>query len=769
MLISGYKSSIPAPRKAAEQPSQPENPPNTLPDKVLLRAPLQALGGACVGGLAGALLSSHHLVGAVAGAAVGGLVGNYADILAYDAMVMGRQLKNRLIAERGKWWNKLDQARQPAPPAPLTNEDLRAVAPTGDSERRYDGYDSSRDLYSLHSREGTPDEPYRFQIETAHLRPGAEHGYLDTTLLLDWGQPAPQRAPFGLDTQAGFKLGLKVDNNRDIKNDLGQKVELPLVNYDTTFSHLALGLDKAELRARGWTDGTPLRIEVLTSADKEATVRDRLQANSHVTADAELLRSVFRWEGKTIYYAITDRFSNGNRANDQGVDPDDPNRFHGGDWQGVIDKLDYLEALGVDCVWLSCPYENDRDFLGSDGYHGYWPHDFEAPEPGFGNLAKLKELTDKAHAKGMKVMLDVVVNHTGYNHPNVTDPNFKQWFHNQGDLSWIGQWAMENQALAGLPDLDQENPEVANYLIDVHQRWLTQTGVDAFRMDAVRHVPEQFLRRFNEAMKEKTGNFLSIGEAFWLNPNFVAGYQNRNQESMFDFNLAYAIRNVFSGDPNRSFADRIALSKKVRPHHKTESIRLLKSNGSESMKLLSEALSKDYLYDNPKKLGIFVDNHDMLRFMSDCAGDERKLRIALGFLYACRGIPCLYYGTEVGMDGWGPDNRKDMEWDKNPDLLGFVTGLTQARKVSAALEFGTQKELLVTDDTYALARLRPEEQVVCVFNNSEKSQSIDVPLDEMPMPASTARALVGPQQVTVKDGLLSLTLPPKGFGYYRLT
>ncbi|MCA9793778.1 MAG: glycine zipper 2TM domain-containing protein, partial [Candidatus Eremiobacteraeota bacterium] len=132
-----------------------------MPDKVFLRAPLQTLAGASVGGLAGALLSSHHLLGAVIGAAAGGLVGNYADIMAYDAAVMARQLKNRLVAERGKWWHKVDEARQPDPPAPLTNQDLRAVAPTGDSQRRYDGYDSSRDLYSLHSREGDPDQPYR--------------------------------------------------------------------------------------------------------------------------------------------------------------------------------------------------------------------------------------------------------------------------------------------------------------------------------------------------------------------------------------------------------------------------------------------------------------------------------------------------------------------------------------------------------------------------------------------------------------------------------
>ena len=666
--------------------------------------------------------------GGAIGAVGGYLLGDYAPILLYDLSIKGREWNNRLTTIQANQ----AQGKEQDELKPLPASFLRAVDPTGDHQRNYDGFDSSRDLFAAYSREGERGEPYQLQFEFAHLRAGAQRKHLNPEL---------------------FLVG---DDGRERPLDLS----LHSTRFDPKFSHLRIDLDKERLRQLGWNDSEPLAFKVSTEVDE---MEFRTDAS---VERAALKDSVYRWEGKTVYYAITDRFHNGDPSNDVNTDPADLNRFHGGDWQGVIDKLDYLDDLGVDVIWLSCPYENDRDFFGSDGYHGYWPHNFAKAEPSFGSKEKLKELTDKAHERGMKVILDAVVNHTGYNNPKVRDPEYRDWFHRNGNISWVGQWAMENQALSGLPDLDHSNPEVREFLLEHHRNWLKDTGVDGFRMDAVRHVPEEFLREFNEEMRATKDNFFSVGEAFWLDPNFVAGYQNRTQESMFDFTLAYAVRRVFSGDPNRTLADRLALAKEVRPHHKTEAIRLTKSNGNESFKLISEALSNDDLYDNPRKLGIFVDNHDMMRFMDDCGGDTKRLENALAFIYACRGTPSLYYGTEAAMDGHGPANRSPMQFGKNPEMHAHVKSLTSMRDASLALSYGTQKELYCDDTAYALTRIRNDEQVVCVFNNSEQTRTLEIPLDE-DLPSATLTSLRDGTKTTARDGSLTVELPPKSFQFFQ--
>ena len=702
------------------------------------------------GGIATAL--GGPVAGAIAGAAglvVGGVLGRYAEIAAYDAKTFVSDKWNRV--ETVKHELKARFAKAPKLEG-LGQEHLRALDKVGDIRRDYDGWDSSRDLFALSSREGQPDQPYQLQLEVAHLRAGAQ---FQSSLQLEvaHGDSAP------------MQLLIK-DGKAYRQTEKGEiPTDLP-VSYDPKYSHVRIDLNKAELRENGWSDGSPVRFRATTTGAKGES-SDVIEAVSGTNLPEGALKDGFlRWEGKTVYYVVTDRFANGDKANDQDTDPSNIEAFHGGDYQGVIEKLDYLKDLGVDCIWLSCPYQADRDFFGNDGYHGYWPHDFNAAELSFGSKEKLKELTDLAHEKGMKVMLDVVTNHTGYQHPYTQDPGKSDWYHDEGKLRWVGQWAIENQNLAGLPDLAVENPEVMAHITDSHKDWLKDTGVDAFRLDATRHVPRGFTREFVESMKAENEDFFSVGEVFWRNPNYISAYQRETQESMFDFPLAYAIRNVFSGNPDRTRAERHALADEVGKHNITESLRLKESNGDESMKELSKALQADNLYDNPKKLMTFVDNHDMMRFMSDCAGDTTRLENALGFLYACRGIPSLYYGTESAMEGWGPENRKDMEWDANPEMKEFVTQLTHVRKESAALQFGTQKELLVQDDAYALARLRTDEQVVCVFNNAHEEKTLTVPMDEDLPEGAELRNMLAEGKAKVVDGKLTVTLPPRSFAYY---
>lgn len=719
------------PRLPAPKPEEPQDKVvyNHLPEhKFRVRHPLGAVVGS---GLAVGInaLAQGNLWTGLAAAGVGAFLGaNYSTLL-YSGQSKAREISNVTT----------QHSKKEAPSfEPLKKDHLLAQRAVGQSQRQYDGYDSSRDIAALYAREGRPEQAYAIEVEVAHLRPAAELGHLDTHLQLTWGQDHP------------YTLNLDQDDES--------------TRHSTTFNRIQKRLDKDDLRKAGWRDGQPIAIKAVTTDEK--TAQTNIEGR---TDNPQKPGNIFRWEGKTVYYAVTDRFHNGDKTNDQGTDPSNPQKFHGGDWQGVIEKLDYLKDLNVDCIWLSCPYEAQRDFLGMDGFHGYWPQDFTKAEPGFGTREKLHELTEKAHAKGMKVMLDVVLNHTGYGHPFTTDPDKKEWFNANGNISGLGQWEMENGSLCGLPDLRQQNPEVTKYLVEVHKDWLKEA--DAFRVDAMRHMPEDFLRNFNQEMKKEKPDFYGVGEAFWLKPNFVAGYQNRTSDSMFDFPLAYAIRRTFAGDPSRDLQDRIEYWKEVKPHasqHEAWRV-LLDSHKSQDMSLLSEALNNDKLYDNPLKLGTFIDNHDMVRFMSDTAGDIRRQEQALAFLYAVRGTPHVYYGTEVAMEGIGPANRNDMEWGKNPELTEKFRQLSEARKNSEALQVGSQQEIHCAQDTYAFSRIRPEEEVVCVFNKGDEPQTVTLPLHkDSPIPElAQLKDMFGEEAVQVKERSVTVTVPAKGYRYLQ--
>ncbi|MEW6278434.1 MAG: alpha-amylase family glycosyl hydrolase [Candidatus Eremiobacterota bacterium] len=733
-------------------------------------------------GLATAWLGVPPVVGGALGATLGAVAGAWGGYTwpspVYDARARGRELKNLLDGEVGVLIHRVDRSlltarewlgekRSP----PLGDRDMQGIQSTGREPRLYDGYDSSRDIFAIYSREGGPDEPYAFQVEMAHLRPAAEHGKLDTCLLVDWGPATAASAlPFGLEGAAApYRLAVQVDDNYSavVQDAQGNAVGKPSgVEHSSVFSRVGFQLDKKLLRDLGWKDGEPLRLEALTAVDGPGPVTGRLASSRNLAQDRA---GLFRWEGKLVYYAVTDRFFNGDRSNDAGTDLKNPEAFHGGDWQGVIDKLDYLQSLNVDCVWISCPYLNQRGFFGKDGFHGYWPKDFRLPEPGFGDQARLKELCDKAHQRGMRVMLDVVINHTGYDHPWVTDPRYRDYFHQNGKILGLGQWSMENGQLAGLPDLAQENPAVADYLVDAHKDWIARSGLDALRIDAVRHVPEGFLRRFDHEMGQGKPAFLSMGEAFWQDANFVSGYQNRALDSLFDFPVAYKIRNVFAGDEQRTEEERLRLADEVDRFNDQEADRLRAHAGLESARNLSAGFRADRYYDNPKKLGTLIDNHDMIRFMSDCGGDLRKLEIATAFLFAARGTPHVYYGTEVGMTGIGPENRADMAWGQNPQVTQRFRELSAARRSSTALQYGHQQELLATRWTYAFSRMRPDEEVVCVFNNADQPEELSFKLHrESCVPDGTVlKDMVGSLTARVDNRQVTVTLPAKGYAFLQ--
>lgn len=398
-----------------------------------------------------------------------------------------------------------------------------------------------------------------------------------------------------------------------------------------------------------------------------------------------------------IYFIFTDRFNDGDTSNNKDVNKDDLKSFEGGDWQGIIDKLDYIKDLGFTTIWISPVVKND-----TGGYHGYWAVDFYKTEDHFGTIDKLKELVNKSHEKGMKVVVDLVVNHAGMNHPFVSDPKYKDWFHDTGSITnYDDQNEVENGKLAGLPDFNTENPEVKKYLIDMAKWWIKEVKFDGYRLDTVKHVPKEFWTDFISAIKKDYPNFYFIGEVWNGDPNYVAPYQQTGIDGFVDFPMYYAMLDVFAGN-----------------------------NAKGAVRLSSMIEDLQSRYKKPDLMGTFIDNHDVDRFLSKATSmPDERMKQALAFEMTYTGIPILYYGTEVGLDGSSdPLNRKFMDWSKKGKFYDYIKQLTSIRKTNAALTQGDIKIIKQEKDYLLYARKSGDNVVFSAFNVSKDSKTAEVPI-----------------------------------------
>lgn len=441
-------------------------------------------------------------------------------------------------------------------------------------------------------------------------------------------------------------------------------------------------------------------------------------------------------EDEVLYFVFTDRFFNGDRTNDADADPTDLKAYHGGDLQGVIDKLDYIKGLGATAIWLTPVVDNEPG-----GYHGYWAADFYKTDEHLGSLEKLQELVTAAHGKGIKVLLDVVVNHTGYQHPWVTEK--PDWFHQTGDITdWNNQSEIENNRLAGLPDFNTENPAVEKYLIDMGRWWIQKTDVDGFRLDTVRHVPTPFWERFAKAMHETKPGFWLMGEVWNTDPAYLAGYQKTGIDSLVSFPHYEGIRGVFGKDGLIS-----------------------------TLQDAEEGLGKEL--PQPQRMGVFIDNHDVGRFISGAYQDQpvKRLELALTYAMTTRGFPVLYYGTEVALEGGGdPDNRRPMPWDvadQGHPLQAQIRRLAQIREAHPALRRGDWQPLAAIGDTLAFSRTAGTDRAVVVINNSDQPASITLNAASLPKGTVLQPALPGTEApLTATGAEVTLTLPARSAQVY---
>ncbi len=456
-----------------------------------------------------------------------------------------------------------------------------------------------------------------------------------------------------------------------------------------------------------------------------------------------------------IYLMMPDRFSNGDPSNDiiPGYRDSSSNRAdkfsrHGGDFKGIQNHLDYFNQLGVTTLWLTPVIENDMSLMAEwgnnvAGYHGYWFTDHYAIDKRFGGNEGYKEFCNTLHKNGMKVIQDAVYNHVGSQHWFVLDSPMKDWFNiSQGDRGpnhreeiFYDPYASQQdktQMLDGwfvphLPDLNQRNPYVANFLIQ-HAIWTTEEyGIDGWRVDTYKYCEEKFMNDINTALEREFPKVTVFGES-WVNSTIANAYFTRNNmatpfkhnaKGMLDFQSCFA---MLAG-MNEPFGWMNGVNK------------------------IYTTLSGDVLYKDPMNNCIFLDNHDMDRVFSVVDEDWKKLKMGMNWLLTLRGIPQLYYGTEVLMKnkkvntdatvredfpgGWANDNAKENRFtkdgrnEKQNEAFEYISGLANFRKKSSAITAGKTMQFIPKDGLYIYFRYDNSQTVMVVANSSDKSVKPD--------------------------------------------
>ncbi|MEW9702947.1 carbohydrate binding domain-containing protein, partial [Paenibacillus sp. SI8] len=535
-------------------------------------------------------------------------------------------------------------------------------------------------------------------------------GKTDTTVSLSWTASTDDVGVTGYEI---WRDGVKVDTTTTTSyTNTG-------LTKSTTYSYSVKAYD-----ASGKTSESSTAVSVKTD---EGT-------NFPVTTD---------WSKQSIYFIMTDRFVNGDTSNDNAggfnSDKNDPTKWHGGDFQGIINNLDYIKNMGFTAIWITPVTAQKSQFA----YHGYHTYDFYSIDGHLGTMDKFKELVSTAHSKNIAIMLDVVPNHTGDFQPGsfAKAPFDKfDWYHHNGNINDIdygnattapNTFKIENGEVAGLDDLNQENPATAAELKNWIQWLINESKVDGLRVDTAKHMPKWFLKDFDTA-----ANTFTIAEVFNGDPNTIGDYSNF-ADAVLDFPMYYTIRDVFGHDA--------------------------------SMTNIKDRYAQDNKYRDTRFNGTFLDNHDLNRFLNEASGRPGngadkwpQLKAALGFMLTSRGIPILYQGTELGYSGGhDPANREDVVPNANNELYKYIAKVNAVRNSHPALQNGTQKEKWVDNNFYSFQRSKDGDEAIVLINNSWNSETRTIGGYENFSNGTSLTNQLGSDTVQINGGSITVTLEPK--------
>lgn len=456
------------------------------------------------------------------------------------------------------------------------------------------------------------------------------------------------------------------------------------------------------------------------------------------------------WDEEIIYMVMTDRFfdgdpNNNNPENIEGsFDKDHLEAYHGGDIKGLIDKVPYLKDLGITTLWITPIVKNIDTNMMDDkggkqyGYHGYWASDFTKVDPHLGTEEDLKNLIDLLHENGIKLMVDVVINHSGYGTKNLGD--------------FAGMHREESQAgdvqseLAGLPDFLTEDKDVRDKIINWQVDWLrklkTDKGntIDYFRVDTVKHVDIDTMKDFKAAALKQKPDFKMIGENFGASVFKDGGYLDPSMmDSILDFEFKELAKNFVSGKISETEA------------------KLVKRN---------EAINED------REMGQFLSSHDENGFLKVRLSDDvGKFLVASSLQLTAKGQPVIYYGEEIGQSGKKDnfdkgifsENRYDFAWDKieNNEILNHYKKMNSIRNAfSEIFAKGDRENLYMDEDVSVFQRSYGDENIIVGLNTSDEAEEIsfDYKTD------GKIVDLYGNVKINEKGNKISLKIPSRSEG-----
>lgn len=481
-----------------------------------------------------------------------------------------------------------------------------------------------------------------------------------------------------------------------------------------------------------------------------------------------------------LYLLMPDRFAQGDvvAATDleynDAPDRTQPSTRHGGNLKGIADRLDYLDSLGITAIW-SCPVlEND---MPGGSYHGYATTDYYRIDPRFGTNADWQELIAQAHKRGIKVVMDMIFNHSGSNHPWMKDMPSKDWYnHPEGNeltnfrLStihdpYVSDYDLDHTVngwfVSAMPDLNQKNPHLMKYLIQNSIWWIESSKINGIRMDTYPYADMQGMAQWAADVLKEYPNFNIVGECWYGNEAGPAFWQSGSKINPVETNLPTVMDFKYNIDREKMFFE--------------------ETDPWNGLNHVYDHLALDYLYPDPQHILTFLDNHDTDRFLPEMPDSLGVWKQALAFLLTSRGIPQLYYGTELLMNGtkkisdgyirldmpggfpgdkvdaFTREGRTDLQneaWDYLSRLLQWRRG--EANDVIAK---GTLKHFMPQNGIYAYERRLGDKQVVVLLNGQSEPNTVTMErtLEILPY-GTTMRDLVSGKDVTITE---EMTFAPR--------
>ena len=466
-----------------------------------------------------------------------------------------------------------------------------------------------------------------------------------------------------------------------------------------------------------------------------------------------------------LYMLMPDRFAQGANHNPQvkGMRPyvedrSKPSLRHGGDLNGIREHLEYFKELGVTALWLTPVLENDSPDSpnGFSTYHGYATTDYYRVDPRFGTNEDYRRLCDEAHQKGLKVVMDMIFNHSGFEHPWTKDMPTKDWLN-------LPQWLLESNGTSNaqgtsflqtsykltpvkdpyaskvdlketvdgwfvptMPDLNQRNQHLMTYLIQNSKWWIETIGIDGIRMDTYPYADARGMARWMKELDEEYPNFNTVGETWVTEPAYTAAWQKDSKLSEHNSYLKTVM--------DFSFFEKLSQAK----HEETDA-------WWQGLNRLYNSFVYDYLYEDPDHVMAFVDNHDTDRFLGN-GRDSLMLKQALALLMTVRRIPQLYYGTEILMNGTkeitdgyvrkdfpggfpGDDHNAftaDGRTKAENDMFRWTSRLLHWRQGNECITKGKQTQFIPFNGIYVIARQYKGRTVMTILNGTSKPATLKV-------------------------------------------